>query len=72
MTATTYRTRDVVDQLAEPCERRREAQRLFVRYGQLPCRTPGLTFADAAHWSPFGWFDAAARRIASRTSEPTP
>jgi hypothetical protein len=34
----------------EPCQRRVEAEQLFVRYGRLPRRTPGLTFADASRW----------------------
>jgi len=40
----------------EPCDRREEAQSLFVRYGRLPRRKPGLTFATASRWPVGGWF----------------
>lgn len=50
----------------EPCSRRIEAQQLFVHYGRLPRRTPGLTFADASRWSSTGWFDPATASRATR------
>lgn len=46
---------------ADPCRQRLEAQQLFTRYGKLPQRTPGLTFADASRWSG-GWFAGSARQ----------
>jgi hypothetical protein len=50
---------------ADPCRLRTEAERLFLRYGRLPRRTPGLTFADVSRSSGGGWFDDdTARRIA--------
>ena len=55
----------------EPCERRDEAQALFLRYGRLPRRTPMLTFATASRWPAGGWFDEpTARRIADDAEEP--
>jgi hypothetical protein len=40
----------------DPCQRRIEAEQLFARYGRLPRRTPGLTFADASRWVAGEWF----------------
>lgn len=42
---------------ADPCARRVVAEQLFARYGRLPRRTPGLTFADTSRWSAGGWFE---------------
>jgi hypothetical protein len=40
----------------KPCYDRLEAERLFLRYGKLPRRTPGLTGAGARTRTGFGWF----------------
>jgi hypothetical protein len=56
---------------ADPCARRLQAEELFARYGRLPRRTPGLTFADASRWSAGRWLDeATAQRIADAVEEP--
>jgi len=51
---------------ADPCALRTEAEQLFARYGRLPRRTPGLTFADVSQWSGgcttgFGWLNKSER-----------
>jgi len=53
-------------QQPEPCQQRVEAERLFARYGRLPRRTPGLTFADASRWPDGGWFDRTAAQAQAR------
>jgi len=50
----------------EPCRQRVEAQQLFVQYGRLPRRTPGLTFADVSRWAGGGWFSGTATQGQAR------
>ncbi|MDG4798717.1 hypothetical protein [Micromonospora sp. WMMD1082] len=38
-----------------PCYARIEAERVFLRYGRLPRRTPGLTGAGVAGHRSFAW-----------------
>ncbi|MEH1013452.1 hypothetical protein V6U90_10095 [Micromonospora sp. CPCC 206060] len=39
-----------------PCYDRIEAERVFLRYGRLPRRTPGLIGGAAVRRPGFGWF----------------
>jgi hypothetical protein len=39
-----------------PCQERVEAERLFLRYGRLPRRTPGMTSGPGRAEVAFTWF----------------
>jgi hypothetical protein len=49
----------VVCGTSRPCDERRVADRVFLRYERLPRRRPGLAGAGTYTPARFGWFDSS-------------